>query len=170
MIPTTYSDGAINLATLPMRHEVDDSGWSSTDESDDHVEGDVDGVNEKQNEDGSMETSRPVKKENKKRFTDSVLFAGYRSKIDVDGRVQSGGIDKRIGKHTETSPSKGKGKRKWKKEETRWCQTQETKAKVLACVALNICKNSKSYTPAIKFSPFQHRHSIQCSKLIQSQF
>eukprot|EP00944_MAST-04C_sp_MAST-4C-sp1_P009769 g9769.t1 len=116
MIPTTYSDGAINLATLPMRHEVDDSGWSSTDESDDHVEGDVDGVNEKQNEDGSMETSRPVKKENKKRFTDSGALRGvsFKDRCWMAG-VQSGGIDKRIGKHTETSPSKGKGKRKWKK-------------------------------------------------------
>ena len=52
-----------NLATLPMRHEADDIGWSSTDESDNHddVEGDADGGNEKQNEHSSMGSSKPVK-------------------------------------------------------------------------------------------------------------
>ena len=147
MIPTTYSDGAINLATLPMRHEVDDSGWSSTDESDDHVEGDVDGVNEKQNEDGSMETSRPVKKENKKRFTDSGALRGvsFKDRCWMAG-VQSGGIDKRIGKHTETSPSKGKGKRKWKKRGKRGGAKHKKRKQILIYyLASNICKNSKMY-------------------------
>ena len=108
MIPANYSDGAINLATLPMRHDVDDDGWSSTDD-------DEGGGNEEKN--NSTETSGYAKKDIKKRFADSGALRGvsFKDRCWMAG-VQSGGTDKDIGKRTGASPSKGKVNANGRKE------------------------------------------------------
>eukprot|EP00943_MAST-04B_sp_MAST-4B-sp1_P005801 g5801.t1 len=126
MVPTLYSDGAVNLATLPARNIIDDDGWST---SEDEKEYDLDSNNNMNNKSCKNDDANAgsgqnyvkkniYKKANKLTFSDAGKLRGVSFKdrcwmAGVQGKAKQSATNDVNFNNVEKSNKKRKGK--WKK-------------------------------------------------------